>query len=116
MQNVRSCKRPSESELQSTTCKRQKVETEKVSVVPIDHSADQEIASLRQKLGNVEKKLKQSERLLSSIYDTLSDSNRTDLLNMAFEEDKTEIVEYLLASGMDVNSIDDEYCRSVLHK
>eukprot|EP01083_Nonionella_stella_P287947 980166_1 len=116
MQNVTPSKRLSGSELQSNTPKRQKVGTEQEIAESPETSPDQQIAELRGKLGNVEKKLKQSEKLLSSIYDVLSDSKRTELLHKACEEDKTEIVEYFLSSGMDVNSVDDEFCRSVLHK
>eukprot|EP01083_Nonionella_stella_P099269 279110_1 len=115
MQNVTPSKRLPESELQSNTPKRQKVGTEEELAESSETFPDQELTELRRKLVNVENKLKQSEKLLSSIYDVLSSSKRTKLLHKACEKDKTEIVEYLLSSGMDVNSVVPEFRRNVLH-
>eukprot|EP01083_Nonionella_stella_P119989 359103_1 len=115
-------KRPPVSIMESNNLKRRKVDNIVYEKSPVT-SAQQEIDILQARCAKLvgerdasENKRENAEKLLRSIVcDTLSDSDRTTLLHKACEEDKVEIVDYLLSSGMDVNSIDEEHRRSILH-
>eukprot|EP01083_Nonionella_stella_P232303 819657_1 len=116
-------KRPPVSIVESNNLKRRKVDNIVDETSPVT-STQQEIDISQARCAKLvcerdasENKRENAEKLLRSIVcDTLSDSDRTTLLHKACEEDKVEIVDYLLSSGMDVNSTDRKYRQSVLHK